>query len=157
MFTCLCVTCLFIRCKTGSVSAPVGVKCCWSINGAIRTRGLAAAPVRLQRVPVLAVASEGASLIEAVLTAQTRRFTLVHVLARLRVVTELEPRGTRTLGPERALDAAVGATGIVIAATLLIWRGNEGQTFSNSSHHHLRWKYCLYTRYSNMYVKQLNM
>ncbi len=74
------------------------------------------------------MAAEGASLVEAVLTADARRMAFIEILTRLWVVTQLEAHGTRALGSKRALDAAVSAARIVIRAALLIYE--EAETFT---------------------------
>lgn len=76
--------------------------------------------VSLQRVALLTVAPEGAPLVEAVLAAEAWRLALVNVLARLRVVGQLEAHGARALGAKRPLDTAVGAAGVVVCAALLV-------------------------------------
>lgn len=64
--------------------------------------------------------AKGASLVEAMLATQARGATLVYVITRLRVVTQVVAHGTRALGPKRPLDAAVGATCVVVSAALLV-------------------------------------
>lgn len=71
------------------------------------------------------MAPKGAPLVEAVLAAEAWRLALVDVLARLRVVGQLEAHGTRALGAKRALDAAVRAAGVVVRAALLVWRATQ--------------------------------
>lgn len=66
------------------------------------------------------MAAERAPLIEAVLAAQSRRAALVDVLAGFGVVAQLKTHRACALGPERSLDAAVGAAGVVVGAALLI-------------------------------------
>lgn len=84
------------------------------------TRNFASALVCFKSVALLAVAAEGASLIKAVLAAQSRWAALVHILAGFGVVAQLITHRARALGPEWPLDAAVGAAGIVVGAALLI-------------------------------------
>lgn len=66
------------------------------------------------------MAAEGASLVEAVLATNSRGATLVNVIAGFGVVAELVTHGARALGPKWPLNTAVGATGIVVRAALLV-------------------------------------
>lgn len=60
----------------------------------------------------MAVTSEGAALIVALLTAEARYLALVNVVTGLRVIEELVARLACALGAKRALDAAVTAAAI---------------------------------------------
>lgn len=91
------------------------------LRGDAQTWGLAGASVRLQSVSGLTMTSEGASLVETVLTADAQRMAFIHVLTRLRVVAQLVAHGTGALGSKRALDAAVSAARVVVRAALLIY------------------------------------
>lgn len=66
------------------------------------------------------MAAERAPLVEAVLAAESRWAALIDILAGFGVVAQLKTHRAGTLGPERPLDAAVGAAGIVVSAALLI-------------------------------------
>ena len=91
----------------------------------MNTRGLADTAVGLELVAILAVAAEGAALIEARLAAHARNQALIDVVTGFGVIEELKAWLAGALGPKWPLDAASAAAPVVQGTVILVCRKRD--------------------------------
>lgn len=91
------------------------------------TGGSACTSIWLQLVAIFAIATEGATFIEAGLTAESRDETLVYVVAGLWVIQQLESWVTGTLSPKWTLNTAMTAASIIHLTVVFVYKNKKCQ------------------------------